>query len=281
MPMRYLTPLRYPGGKQKLGKFFSQVLIKNRLIGGHYVEPFAGGAGVAMHLLHHGFIKTIHLNDIDRSLYAFWYSVTRRNSKLCEMIKKIPITVKEWDRQKDIQRNKRSANLLELGFSTLFLNRCNRSGILRAGMIGGRHQDGKWRLDARFNKESLIERIMALKPFVGHISISCMDARQLLKELANCIPKRTFFYLDPPYIVKSKDLYINHYREEDHALLASTVKTDLSRPWIMTYDNTLSVRKLYRSYQKRIFHISYTADNFRDGQEVMIFSNGLKAPQID
>src|SRR5690606_17713457 len=127
------------------------------LIGARYLEPFAGGAGVGLFLLQSGLVESVVLNDLDRSIYAFWYAVTRRNGALRKLVARTPITVREWDRQKAVQREKSSAPLLELGFSTLYLNRTNRSGILRAGMIGGREQAGNWGLDARFNKTVVIE----------------------------------------------------------------------------------------------------------------------------
>jgi DNA adenine methylase len=188
--------LRYPGGKQRLGKFFSRVLALNRLVGGAYVEVFAGGAGVALYLLRNQLVDSIHLNDIDRSVYAFWYAVTKHNAKLCKMIAKTPVTIYEWDRQKQIQRAKSTAPLLELGFSTLFLNRTNRSGILRAGIIGGRCQSGQWKLDARFNKETIKERISSVRPLTQRIHITCMDALAFLS--SEKWQQKTLIYLAKP-----------------------------------------------------------------------------------
>ena len=42
------SPLRYPGGKAPFAPFIAKVMEKNGLIGGHYLEPYAGGAGVAL-----------------------------------------------------------------------------------------------------------------------------------------------------------------------------------------------------------------------------------------
>ena len=44
------TPLRYPGGKAKFDPIIKQIIEQNNLKG-HYVEPYAGGAGVALDLL--------------------------------------------------------------------------------------------------------------------------------------------------------------------------------------------------------------------------------------
>ena len=83
----FYSPLRYPGGKNKLSKFISKICIDNN-INGHYVEPYAGGASVALHLLIENRIKKITINDYDRSIYAFWHSVLWDTNKLCGLIEK-------------------------------------------------------------------------------------------------------------------------------------------------------------------------------------------------
>ena len=277
---RYPTPLRYPGGKYRLGSFFAEVVSGNGLLGGQYIEPFAGGAGVALYLLQRGLVESIYLNDFDRAIYAFWFAVTRHNRALCRMVDRTPITVSEWDRQKDVQRRKHDAPLLELGFSTLFLNRTNRSGILRAGIIGGRHQSGKWRLDARFDRCRLVERIRALRPFAHRISIASMDAVDFLSNIAVQRRKKRLVYLDPPYFAKGPDLYLNKYSPADHSSLATFIKEKLNCAWIMTYDDVPKVRRLYRGYRKRRYRLDYSADTRREGRELMIFSPQLEAPRL-
>jgi len=278
-PQRYPTPLRYPGGKQRLGVFFESVLDQNDLVGARYAEPFAGGAGAALYLLRRGLVGQVYLNDLDRSLYAFWAAVKHQNAELCARIEKTPITLREWDRQKAVQRHKGNAPLFELGFSTLFLNRTNRSGILRAGVIGGRRQNGQWRLDARFNKQALIQRIRALQPVAARIHVSCLDAVEFLKRFNHRSPKATLVYLDPPYFVKGRDLYLNRYGPADHAALAKWITSELSYPWVLTYDDVVAVRELYSGYRKRTYELSYTADSRRQGREVMVLSPGLKIPR--
>ena len=281
MTARYPTPLRYPGGKQRLGSFFAHLVSLNGLVGSRYLEPFAGGAGVGLYLLQHGLVESICLNDFDRAIFAFWFAVTRRNAALCRLIERTPITIDEWDRQKEVQRNKRNAPLLELGFSTFFLNRTNRSGILRAGMIGGRQQKGQWRLDARFNKTRIAQRISALHPFASRISVACMDAVDFLSTAAAARSRqKTLVYLDPPYFVKGRDLYLNRYTSEDHSSLAAFVKEKLACSWILTYDNVPAVRRLYRHYRMRSYRLDYTADTRRQGREVMVFSPELATPQL-
>ena len=277
---RYPTPLRYPGGKQRLGRFFAQLLRRNRLTGSHYFEPFAGGAGLGLYLLQRRLVESVFLNDLDRAIYAFWFVVTQRNAALRKLVDRTPITVAEWDRQKEIQRNKRDAPLLELGFSTLFLNRTNRSGILRAGMVGGRKQDGKWRLDARFNKAAIVERIAMLHPHVSRITITCMDAVDFLASTEKSSREKQVAYLDPPYFVKGRDLYLNRYTPADHLALATFIKKEFRGAWVLTYDDIPQVRRLYAEHRKRSYSLSYSADTRREGREVIITSPGLAVPRL-
>ena len=142
----HLSPLRYPGGKNRIANFIAQVCVDNR-ISGLYVEPYAGGASVALFLLFSNVVKKIVINDKDRSIYAFWYSVLHHTDRLCQMIIDTEVNVENWHKQKKVQSRKQYANLLELGFSTLFLNRTNRSGIISGGIIGGIDQTGEYKID--------------------------------------------------------------------------------------------------------------------------------------
>lgn len=278
--MRHLSPLRYPGGKGVLANFIGLVLKKNDLVGGHYVEPYAGGAGVAMNLLYNDFVSHVHINDLDSSIYAFWHAVVEETENLCRLIRDTPITLKSWDIQRFVQKNPAQYSALEVGFSTLFLNRTNRSGILLGGMIGGRAQNGKWKINARFNKKDLIDRIEKIGRYQSRISLYNQDAMQFIECSLNKIPNRTLIYLDPPYYVKGYQLYKNHYDAKDHATLAKTVTHKLRHNWIVSYDNVREVRKLYENYRQKPYNITYSASKHISGSEILIFSDALRLPRV-
>ncbi|MEW2639883.1 DNA adenine methylase, partial [Vibrio cholerae] len=69
------SPLRYPGGKTAITPMVSDIIGANNLRSAHYVEPYAGGAGLALSLLFNKVVPHIHLNDLDLSIWAFWYSI--------------------------------------------------------------------------------------------------------------------------------------------------------------------------------------------------------------
>lgn len=176
--------------------------------GGTYIEPFSGGAAIALALAIDGYMNRIVINDYDRSIYAFWHTVLYRTERLINKIQDTPLTIEEWLNQREIQRQKQDAELFELGFSTFFLNRTNRSGVLKAGVIGGLEQTGPYKIDARYNKKQLIERITLIAKHRDKFIIHNDDAINLLRRYRN-IASKNLVYLDPPYYEKGRELYVN------------------------------------------------------------------------
>lgn len=277
----HYSPLRYPGGKNKLSTFLAKVCIDNN-INGHYVEPYSGGASVALFLLLEGYVSKITINDKDRSLYAFWHSVLNKTKQLCELIENTEITIEEWRKQKEIQRNKNKADLLELGFSTFFLNRTNRSGIINAGVIGGVEQNGNYLMDCRFNKKDLINRINIIAKKKKSIRLYKKDAIKLIEKIEKeAIDENVIFYFDPPYYLKASSLYMNHYQEYDHKEVSDKIKSIQKIRWIVSYDNVPEINSLYLGISKKEYSFKHTVYNSRDGQEVLFFSHNINQPQIE
>ncbi len=277
--MRYFTPLRYPGGKARLASFVKALLDLNHLGDVHYVEPYAGGASVALELLVNEHVARVQMNDLDRSVFAFWHCALYDTEALCRLIRNAALSIAEWKKQRAIQKHAANADLLELGFSTFYLNRTNRSGIIGSGgAIGGLKQDGKWKLDARFYRATLIERIETIAAYRDRITLSNLDAAVFLRGLIPTLPEKSLLYLDPPYYVKGKRrLYANSYQHSDHAELA-TLLSGCKQPWLVSYDNVREIRELYRNYRRRTYQLQYTASDRYQGAEVMFFSPYLALP---
>jgi len=277
--MNNFSPLRYPGGKGKLASYLAELLPLNGLEGAHYAEPFAGGAAVALELLFLERVHHIHINDIDPCIYAFWHSAVYNTEALIEKISKTEISVETWLAAREVKRNPMSYSTLDLGFSTFFLSRTNRSGILNGGIIGGLNQEGEWKIDCRFNKEELISRIRRIGFFRSRISVRNLDASKFLTEYIDAIRHQCFLYIDPPYYVKGAYLYENHYSHEDHAQLAKIVSGVKRHKWVVSYDNVEQIREIYRDYEQEQFDINYSARSYARGTEVMIFSKSLNRPR--
>lgn len=277
MPRHY-SPLRYPGGKQKLTPFVIEILEENE-INGKYAEPYAGGAGVAIELLISGRIKNIYLNDKDYGVYCFWYSVKNFNEDFCKKIEKVKLTISEWKRQREVFRNQRSYTAFEVGFSFFYLNRCNRSGVLTGGVIGGMNQKGNYKIDARFNRLELIRRISILGEFSSSIKISNLDARTFITKYKHTFLNNALIYLDPPYYVKGQGLYLNHYGHDDHVHLCNHLTKHLERHnWILSYDAVTPIVDLYNDRPRFVYDLKYSAAEPRKGSEIFIFSDMLSIP---
>jgi DNA adenine methylase len=275
--MPYYTPLRYPGGKRRLVPVVTRLLEENNLRDIEYVEPYAGGAAVALTLLFEEYAATVHMNDLSRAVFAFWQTVLHDTAALCERIKRVKVTMAEWRRQRKVYENRDAADLADLGFATLFLNRTNRSGIIGGGVIGGKGQTGAWSLDARFTKDELINRIRRIGRYRNRIRLYSLDALQFTKEVTPTLGSKAFVFFDPPYIENGKDLYLNDYDLEGHQALATRIQK-LKVPWIVTYDAAAARLGLYSGRQRMTFSLSYTANARYKGREVMFFSDRLRLP---
>lgn len=262
-----LSPLRYPGGKSVLTPFLRSVLETNGMHGGTYAEPFCGGAGIGLGLLLNGIVRNIILNDVDPSIYAFWWALLNKSESFIHCIEQIPINTDEWQRQKGIFFDP-SAELFDRGFATFFLNRCNHSGILSANPIGGIRQNGKWKIDARFNKKSLISRIENIIKYKDKIIINNLDVFDFIKNIQHQ-DKNIFIYFDPPYLQGGPTLYLNSFTEKTHLDLASSLR-GLSHKWIMTYDDARLLHKAYEYCRIMKFELSYSVHKKRKGIELLI-----------
>lgn len=274
------SPLRYPGGKGALTDFLAATIEANGIKDCTYIEPYAGGAGAAINLLLAGKVARIVLNDADRSIWSFWHSILNYTEAFVERIRKTPVTVAEWKRQRAIY-HARPRRILDLGFAAFYLNRCNRSGIMTNGsVIGGLDQKGKWKIDARYYEEELIRRIERIAALRGQIRVSGLDAIDFLR--SDLLPERDrsryFIYLDPPYYDKGSRLYLNFYVPEDHAVLARFLRRIKNLHWLVTYDNTPEIRTLYAWSTITDFHLHYSAAVSKQGSEIMVPSPKLNLP---
>lgn len=274
----FYSPLRYPGGKNKLSPFIAQVCVDNGITG-HYIEPYCGGASVALFLLFEKYVEKITINDKDKSIYALWHSILNDADNLCKLIYDSPINLDQWEKQKQIQLNKDSADYLSLGFSTLFLNRTNRSGIITGGMIGGRAQSGDYLIDCRFNKEDIIKKIVAISNLRNSIELYNMDAFSLIDFYDVAGSQNTIFYFDPPYYLKADQLYMNHYNINDHKAMSNRIKDIKNVHWIVSYDNHEIIRNLYYSFVNIEYSFTHSAGTSKIGNELLFFSDDLIQPR--
>lgn len=271
-----LTPLRYPGGKAKLGAWLAHLLRSNEIRGGSYVEAYAGGAGAAIYLLSNNYVSRITINDIDPAIYSFWQSVTKNSKSFIKLLMDTEVSIEQRERQREIYLNPQKHSELELGFATFFLNRTNRSGIITGGVIGGKKQNGKYKIDARYTKENLAQRIFNISEMKDNILVSSYDAIEFIKKIPQ--DKNTLINLDPPYYKKADQLYSNFYKHDDHVRIAQLVET-LESPTIITYDNCDEIQEIYKNHDSLTFNIIYSSHLQRPvAKELLIYKNIIIDP---
>ncbi|MET7971702.1 DNA adenine methylase [Streptomyces mirabilis] len=278
--MRYISPLRYPGGKARLASYIKHLIDSQNPRPTHYAESFCGGAGAALKLLTDGTVDHIHLNDADPGIAAFWRCVFTKTSELAAMVRGAEVTIDGWRKAAETYANPIGKDDLDLGFATFFLNRCNRSGILRARPIGGYEQKGKWKIDARFSHEALAKRIEFLGTYGKKVSLSQQDGRQHIRNLET-LGANVLAYVDPPYLVQGDRLYMDSLSSEDHSELAS-VLSESAIKWFLTYDAESRITEsLYPNHRCIQFEISHSAQVRHLGVEYAVFSDGLQVPEFE
>lgn len=274
---RYLSPLRYPGGKDRLATFVANLIKRQPNPPTTYIEPFAGGGAVGLRLLHAEVVDEVVLNDLDPGVAAFWRAVMSDTSELTSLIRCCKPTIDEWHAQHE-RHAAASGDDVELGFATFFLNRTNRSGILDARPIGGFDQSGRWGIGARYNGAELAERIERIARYGTRITVSETDGIALVRE--HVCDTQSFIYADPPYLRDGDHLYLNTLRWPDHVRLAKYLRR--GGRWLVTYDDDPRVRNdLYPDMRCAIFAIAHTAAARHVGRERAVFADALVVDKLD
>lgn len=276
--MHFISPLRYPGGKGKLGPYFARLLSEQTFSIDVYAEPYAGGAGAGLFLLSQGHIGRLLINDLNPGIGAFWRSILLETDEFLARMEAELISLDSWHKHREVYLNPAGQSDLTLGFATFFLNRANRSGILTARPIGGLEQTGNWKIDARFNKPNLASRIRYIKTLSSQIIVTQKPALEFLAAVSRRVGP-VLMYVDPPYLVQGEELYMTEHSWAEHEKLAR-VLTNSRHPWILTYDADDRVRNLYPSNRCLGYSISHTAQTQKVGREFMLFSQDLRVQDV-
>ena len=255
-----LSPLRYPGGKRKLAPMLAHLLLLAGRKPKLFIEPFAGGAAVSIALLEQGLIEAIALADRDPLIAGFWSVVfSPQASKLADRIYDTAISVKEWDRQ----RKSDPTDPVEIAFKCLYLNRTSFSGSLmdRTGPIGGARQKGAYKIDCRFNRSVLAERVLELSRLSSHVAfVRCQGYRATFAQMRRRADgSSALWYLDPPFFNKAKRLYRYSFEPQEHEDLADQLDT-LPGEWVLSYDDVPQARQMYQAHPGfAVVNLQYTA----------------------
>ena len=273
MKPAHYSPLRYPGGKNCIFPFMSKFFYENDLVGIPYAEPYAGGAGLALHLLIEGYVSKIYINDLDPCIYLFWKAILNRTDEFCQWMESVPVNLDTWRHYKDLYKKGIEVDEFEIAKCTFYLNRTNISGVLDAGPIGGYSQTSKYKIDARFNKKDLIKKIRIIESRKRDILLSNYDGVEFIKSL-NRKHSEVFIYLDPPYVEKGHFLYMNCFKEEDHIQLSRFV-SKINKKWMVSYDMNDLILQSYSKWNMIQYQLLQCTSNCKKN-EILVFSSKLE-----
>ena len=274
----YYSPLRYPGGKGKLASFMEYMIDQLGHQGGTYIEPFAGGAGIAMELLLRNVVSRIVINDYDKAVWSFWKAILTETDRFVEEIRMVPLTVDEWQKQHEILVTQNDKYSFELGFAAFYLNRTNRSGIIKGGVIGGQEQAKDWKMDVRFKREELVTRIQRIAARKKDIKLYNKDVNSFIKNYVPLYEENALIYFDPPYFRKGQQLYMNFFNYKDHVRIEQEIREHVNCDWIITYDYEPQIEEIYHNYNLRLYDLNYSVSTKRKANELMIFKDGIFIP---
>lgn len=274
----YYSPLRYPGGKGKLASFMEYMIDQLGHRGGTYIEPFAGGAGIAMELLLRNVVSRIVINDYDKAVWSFWKAILTETDRFVEEIRTVPLTVDEWQKQHEILVTQNDKYSFELGFAAFYLNRTNRSGIIKGGVIGGQEQAKDWKMDVRFKREELITRVQRIAARKKDIKLYNKDVNSFIKNYVPLYEENALIYFDPPYYKKGQQLYMNFFNYKDHVRIEQEIREHVNCDWIITYDYEPQIEEIYHNYNLRLYDLNYSVSTKRKANELMIFKDGIFIP---
>jgi len=280
-----ISPLRYPGGKHKYWRLFRSIFEKNKLNVETFIEPFSGGAGLGFGLLHNSIVNQIILNEKDELIYNFWKVLFEKPNRLIHMIQNEVVSVEQFKIWREVYRDadfKNSLDDVELAFAFFFVNRVTRSGIYKAGVIGGYDQTGNYPIDARFKRDSIKDKIEYLYTFKNKVNIYNYDYLELHEEVLSNSSfnniENSIIYLDPPYFKIGKNLYHQYFKEKHHNELRNYLQSSKNGNWILSYNKTEEILKLYKNfniYNSR-FTTSISTNVVKD--ELLILSENIKLP---
>lgn len=266
--MKNCSPLRYPGGKTRLVPVIENKLSLCESKIDVFAEAFAGGAGISLSLLFSSKVKSVILNDLDPAVFAFWNTVIHNPDYLISKIKNTSIDIHEYLHQREIYCSPLHSEQ-ELAFAFFFLNRTNRSGILKGGPIGGYSQAGNYKLDSRFNKESLISKITAAAQLKDRIQICNMSVFDFLPTISQ-MAEKSYLYLDPPYYEKGNALYNTGFSKEDHIRLRDMLMDFKDIPWLLSYDDAPEILELYNNFKISEVSLIHNVSNKGKKKELLI-----------
>ena len=257
----YISPLRYPGSKRRLAPYVREILQHNGVRPNVLVEPFVGGASVALYFLQNRLVERAIIADADKLVSCFWQVVFSNPARLTDFVSTVKVNLRNFYAYKAVAKAAEDADPQQLAEACIFLNRTSFSGILadKVGPLGGRNQTSKYKISCRFNRKNLIERIEHLSQFARKVTVLPNGWQKTIDFAEHWATKRKrlnklLFYLDPPFYNKADELYREYFTKEEHELLCRRL-ISLKHNWILSYDNAPEIERMYSKNGRVPMHV--------------------------
>jgi DNA adenine methylase len=164
--------------------------------------------------------------------------------------------------------------LVDLALKKLALQRMSFSGLgtMAGGPRGGVAQNGRYKVDARWTPELILDEIDCI-----HTTFTGMDVRITNLDFADLIRDTTqhsVLYLDPPYYGPGNALYQCGFTEFDHRRLSALLRST-THDWVLSYDDCAEVRSLYNWAEIEPVRVRYSVSTIaKKTCELLIFPRG-------
>ena len=283
-PRRYLSPLRYPGGKARMGDYLADMFAQQC---GYmdvevWIEPFAGGLGAGLHLLSVGAVEEVWFCEANPALAAMWRALIADPERLASRVEQLTPTLGLFEDARAAVAAATAAHAPDdetLALSALVMNRCSRSGMVAptVGPIGGKAQTGRYTVASRFHPHRLPTRLRDLAPLASGLRYVDADGIDYINGLDGSVglEQEVVILADPPYSDVGGRLYTYGMSPSDHQRLAWALNTTPCR-WALTYDSTPTIaRDWYPDCRVMEYTIRHGANQHHTDTEYLILSDNL------
>jgi len=256
------SPFRYPGGKTWLIPYIRDWLRSKRAKPSRFLEPFAGGAAVSMTVGFERLAKHILFSEIDPGVAAVWKVVLNGHVEwLAKKITGFPLSVENARAVLD----SKAADLRDLAFQTILRNRVQRGGIMAPGAGLVKTGENGRGINSRWYPETLARRIREINYHKDCFSFLEADAFKVIAEHQE--DTDTCFYVDPPYTVAAKRLYVAW--DVDHERLFSDM-AKCKGDFLMSYDNTSEVVRMAEKHGFEAMPVAMKSTHHAKMNELLI-----------
>lgn len=249
------TPLRYPGGKTRAIAILEARRPQEIT---HVLSPFFGGGSYELYLTGQGIRVEAH--DAFPQLVNFWEHLLANSVGLEREIRNLMPVGKANFKMLQEKLSSNPEKTLTDAARFFVVNRCSFSGATLSGGYSSASESGRL-------TDSVIERVKLFNNPL--ITVSDSKFENSLQDGYD------FIFADPPYLLPveaSNKLYGvdgSLHSSFNHMLFSEQIK-QIKSPWLITYNDSTEVRRLFRGFNIESVSWSYGMNSTKESSEIII-----------